>query len=365
MDRIKESEEGESFFFASEGIAQGKGMSWIAGAIVGVFLLVAGCTHRNTAKELPAPDYLTGVESKQLTFFGDNSHPRFSFDNSKILFNSIRPPLHKGSQIYEIDLESHRERRVTYSDGDAFDATYISSNEFIYASTTDEIKESPFQHRAHNNDVPPSDLYMSDLFGTEILRLTKQPGFDGSPLLFPHSEKPFIIFSSRRGEIYGIYRLDLENLPVSLIAAEKGKEKKYPALSPDGGQVVWIERELKSLEQSLVVYNLKSKKTKVIPRQPGQYRDLFFASRPPERLFYSVQHESTGNYQIEVYDIAKDCTQVIFKGADDLFYPAVSDEALERMTFARSFQDKKQIYVARLPADLGPCLERPAQATLK
>ncbi len=340
-------------------------MSWIKGAILGVFLSLAGCTHQNMTKDLPAPDYLVGVDSKQLTFFGDNSHPRFSFDNSKILFNSIRPPTHKGSQVYEMDLETHRERRVTFSDGDAFDAAYISSNELIYASTTDEIKESPFIHRAHSNEIPPSDLYMSDLYGTEILRLTKQPGFDGSPLLFPHPEKPFIIFSSRRGQLYGIYRLDLENLPVSLVAAEKGKEKKHPTISPDGQQVVWIEKDLNSLEQSLVMYNLKTKKAKVIPRQPGQYRDLFYAPRSPDRLFYSVQHANQSKYQIEVYDIAKNCTQVVFKGADDLFHPAVSNETAERLIFARTFQDKKQIYIARLPADLGPCLETPPQATLK
>lgn len=365
MDRIKKSEEGEPLFIATKSIAQGIGMNWITGAIVGFFLSHAGCTHQNTTKEIPAPDYLVGFDSRQLTFFGDNDHPRFSPDNSKILFNSIRLSAHKGSQIYEIDLTTHRERRVTFSDGDAFDASYISPNEFMYASTTDEIKESPFRHRANNNEIPPSDLYMSDLYGTEILRLTKQPGFDGSPLLFPHQDKPFIIFSSRRGELYGIYRLDLENLPVRLISAEKGKEKKYPTLSPDGNQIVWIERNLNSLEQSLVIYSLKTRSTKIIPRQPGDYKDLFYAPRSPERLFYSVQHANQSKYQIEVYDIEKECTQVVFKGADDLYSPAVSNESSERVTFARSFQDKKQIYIARMPTDLGPCLETPAQATLK
>lgn len=339
-------------------------MNWMTGALIGFFLSTVGCTHTSMTKELPAPDYLVGLDSKQLTFFGDNSHPRFSFNNSKILFNSVRPPNHNGSQIYEIDLETHRERRVTFSDGDAFNATYINHNEMIYASTTDEIKESPFQHQAHNNEIPPADLYMSDLYGTEILRLTKQPGFDGSPLLFPHNEKPFIVFSSRRGELYGIYRLDLENLPVSLISAEKGKDKLYPTLSPDGQHIGWIERNLVSQEQSLVVYNLKSKKTKIIPRKQGQYRDLFYAPRSPERLFYSVLHAKQKKYQIEVYDIAKNCTQVVFKGTDDLFFPAVANEPSERLIFARSFQGKKQIYIARMPSDLGPCLETQSQATL-
>lgn len=336
-------------------------MKWL-GAIVGLWGFILGCSHISKTNDILTPDYLIGKESRQITFFGDNDHPRFSLDGSKLLYQSKRP-LHKGWQLYEMDLSENRERRVTFSDGDAFDGVYISDGEILYASTTDEIKESPLG-TPNEKELPPSDIYMSDIFGNDILRLTRQPGFDGSPLLFNHASKPFIVFSSHRGDLSGLYRLDLVNLPVSLISAEKDKEKKFPALLPDSQKLAWVEVDVKTQKQSLVVQSLKNKSMTVVKKDEGAYRDLYFAPRPPERLFYSILRPGEKQYQIEVYDLAKNCTQVVFKGSDSLFSPAVSNEAKERLAFARLFQDKKHIYTAPLPTDLGPCLEALPQANL-
>lgn len=340
-------------------------MKWYTGAIAGLFFVAVGCSHLSPTKNVLTPDYLIGKESRQITFFGDNDHPRFSFNSTKLLYQGTRPSLHKGSQLYEMDLLKNKERRVTFSDGDAFDGTYIGDSEILYASTTDEIKENIRLAAHHDKIFPPSDLYMSDLYGNDILRLTRQPGFDGTPLFLGHQEKPFILFSSRRGELSGIYRLDLAGLPVSLISAEKGKEKLYPTLIAGGQKVAWVETDLATKKQKLILYHLKQKTSMTLKKEDGTYRDLFLAPRPPERLFYSILRNGEKQYQIEVYNIEKNCTQVVFKGSDSLLSPAVSDEAPERLAFTRVFQDKKQIYMVQLPTDLGPCLETPAQATLK
>ncbi|MBV2168123.1 MAG: hypothetical protein KUL82_05380 [Bdellovibrio sp.] len=340
-------------------------MKWISGAIAGLLFLLVGCTHLSLTKDILSSDYLLAKGSKQITFLGDNDHPRFSEDGTRLLYTSRSRVLHKGAQIYEVDLLRNKDRRVTFSDGDAFDAIYISDSEILYASTTDEIKESPLLNKNFDRDFPPSDLYMSDLYGNDILRVTQQPGFDANPLFVPHSAKPFILFTSHRGDLTGIYRLDLKNLPVSLVSAEKDKEKRFPALAPDQQQVAWVEKNLKTEEYSLVLYSLKKKMPLVLKKGEGVYRDLFFAPRTPQRLFYSILRKGEKQYQIEVYDLEKQCTQVAFKGQDSLYSPALSNESTERLAFSRSFQDKKQIYIVNLPTDLGPCLEPPAQATLK
>lgn len=339
-------------------------MKWNTGIIAGFVLLAVGCSHLSLTKDILRPEDLISKDSRQVTFFGDNDHPRFSPDGTKLLYQSKRSSQHKGTQIYELDLTSHKERRVTFSDGDAFDGVYIGDGEILYASTTDEIKENAVTDKNPNNTFPPSDIYMSDLYGNDILRLTRQPGFDGSPLFLNHTEKPFILFSSRRGDLSGLYRLDLMNLPVSLISAEKDKEKMYPALH-SGQKVAWVEADLKTKQQSLILYNLKKRSSLIVKKEEGVYRDLFFAPRPPERLFYSILRNGEKQYQIEVYDIEKNCTQIVFKGNGSLFSPAVSNETNERLAFARSFQNNKQIYIVSLPTDLGPCLETPVQANLK
>ncbi|WP_347358280.1 hypothetical protein [Bdellovibrio sp.] len=338
---------------------------WFSQAIGALCFLSVGCSHLSVTKDVLTPDYLLAKGSKQVTFLGDNNHPRFSNDGSKLLYSSRSRNSHKGSQIYEIDLAKNKERRITFSDGDAFDAIYISPAEILYSSTTDEIKESPLLNKSFDKEAPPSDLYMSDLYGTQILRLTQQPGFDGQSDFLPHPSKPAILFTSRRGSLTGIYRLDMKNLPVSLISAEKDKEKRFPALTPDTKQAAWAEKNLKTNEESLVLFKLKEKIPVVLKSGEGEYRDLFFAPRPPLRLFYSIVRKGEKHSQLEVYDIEKHCTQVVFKGNDSLAAPAVSDESNERLAFTRNFQDKKQIYIVTLPSDLGPCLEPPAQATIK
>lgn len=340
-------------------------MKWISQSFGALCFLSLGCSHLSVTKDVLTPDYLLAQGTQQVTFLGNNDHPRFSSDSKKIIYSSRSRNSHKGTQIYEIDLQKNKERRVTFSDGDAFDSIYISDDEILYSSTTDEIKESPLQNKTFDKDFPPSDLYMSDLYGTEIVRLTQQPGYDGHSLFLAHPQRPSIVFSSRRGGLTGIYRLDLQNLPVSLISAEKDKEKRFPTLSPDSSQLVWIEKDLQTQSQSLVAFKLKEKIPTVLKTNEGAYKDLSFAPRPPARLFYSILRKGEKHHQIEVYDLEKQCTQVVFKGTDSLAAPAVSNEPVERLAFTRSFQDKKQIYIVNLPSDLGPCLESTSQVNLE
>jgi dipeptidyl aminopeptidase/acylaminoacyl peptidase len=336
-------------------------------AITVALLVFSGCAHTNKSptQDVLTPDYLLSKGSKQLTFLGDNERPRFSADGTKIIYVSRQRATHKGAQIYELDLIKNKERRVTFSDGDAFDPTYVSDSEIIYASTTDEIKENPIGNRTIDSKNPPSEIYMSDLYGGEILRLNVQPGYDAEPIFVAHAAKPYILFSSHRGDLAGIYRLDLKNLPVSFLSVEKGKERRSPAVSPDYKQIAWIEKDLANEEQSLVLYTLKGKISLVLKKGEGDYRDLFWSPRVPNRLFYSILRKGEKFYQIESLLMETGCTQVVFKGTDSLLYPTLSNESPERLAFARVFQDKKQIYMVPLPQDLGPCLAAPTQATLK
>lgn len=319
--------------------------------------LLCGCSHLSVTKNILAPDYLLAKGAKQITFQGDNDHPRFSPDGSKLIYSSRARSAHKGAQIYEMDLDKNKERRVTYSDGDAFDPSYLNNAEIIYASTTDEIKENLFTTKNMNKDFPPSDLYMSDRFGGEILRLTQQPGFDAEALYISNPITPTILFTSYRGDIMGVYLLDLKHLAVSLISADREKERHFPAATNRFKQIAFIEKDNKTQEQNLMLFTLRSKKLEILKSGEGLYRDLVFAPRAPTRLFYSILRKGEKQYQIESFDLEKKCTQVVFKGTDSLSSPIVSDDRQERLVFVRNFQDKKQIYMLNLPDDLGPCLE--------
>ncbi|UYL08712.1 PD40 domain-containing protein [Bdellovibrio sp. SKB1291214] len=320
--------------------------------------ILVGCSHSPT-KDLLTTDFLLQKDVKQITFQGDNERPRFSANSNRLIYSSRGRGNQKNLQIYETDLIRNKERRVTFQDGDAFDPSYISEMEMIYSSTTDEIKESPFLNRNPSKEYPPADLYMSDRFGAEILRITKQPGYDAESFLLQHPTKPTVIFTSRRGEVTGIFHLDLKTGYVSLLSAETGRDRRSPTLSPDKSAVAFIDTNLESKQQSLQLVDIRTKQTALLKSDEGQYRDLFFAPRSPARLFYSILRKGEKKHQIEVYNLDTKCTQVVFKGSDSLMYPSVSNELKERVAFTRTFQDKKQIYIVDLPLELGPCLEKP------
>ncbi|QLY25078.1 PD40 domain-containing protein [Bdellovibrio sp. KM01] len=323
--------------------------------------ILSGCTHSPT-KDLLTTDFLLQKDIKQITFQGDNERPRFSANGNRLIYASRGRGNQKNLQLYETDLIRNKERRVTFQDGDAFDASYISEMEMIYSSTTDEIKESPFLNRNPSKEFPPADIYMSDRFGSDILRVTNQPGYDGEAFLMPHPTKPSVIFTSRRGDVTGIYQSDLKSGFVSLLAAETGRDRRSPTLSPEKSRVAFIETNLETKQQSLQLVDIRTKQTVLLKSDEGQYRDLFFAPRPPARLFYSILRKGEKKNQIEVYNLETKCTQVVFKGTDSLMYPAVSNESNERVAFTRTFQDKKQIYIVALPDDMGPCLADPNAA---
>ncbi len=261
-------------------------MKWIYGVTISLFAV--GCTHLSVTKDVLTPDYLLAKGSKQITFLGDNDHPRFSNDGTRLLYSSRARGIHKGSQIYEMDLLRNKERRVTFSDGDAFDAIYISRSEILYASTTDEIKESPLLNKTFDKDYPPSDLYISDLYGTNILRLSPQPGFDAEPLFLSTPAKPAIVFASRRGDLMGIYRVDLKHMPVSLISAQKDKEKRFPTLTPDQLQMAWVEKDLKTNEQSVVLFKLKNKIPFVLKKGRRTVSRFVLCSPSSPKAFFIV-----------------------------------------------------------------------------
>ncbi|MGE5085320.1 MAG: TolB family protein [Bacillota bacterium] len=320
--------------------------------------ILSGCSHLSATKNLLTPDFLLTKGSQQVTFLGDNERPRFSEDGSRLIYTSHNRGHQKNLQLFELDLTRNKERRVTYSDGDAFDPMFASDSEIVYASTTDEIKESPFLNKNPDKEFPPSDLYMSDGFGADIVRLTQQPGYDAEPIFVKHPTESHIIFTSRRGNLTGIYRVNLTHGLVSLVSAEAGKDRRSPTLSPDQKELAFIEKDLKSGDLSMQLLNMKTKQAVTLKAGEGLYRDLFFAPKSPRRVFYSILRKGEKKYQLEVYNLETKCTQVVFKGTDSLLYPTVSNESRERLAFARLFQDRSQIYIVNLPPDLGPCLEQ-------
>lgn len=326
-----------------------------------LFLINFGCASKN--KDLKSADFFSLQETRQLTFSGQNQRPRFNDIGDRIVFYSSDRSEHKGSQIYEYDLRNNTVRRITFSDGDAFDPDFISSREILYSSTTDEIKERLFEPKL--SDKKSSELYISDLYGKNIVRSTYRPGYDAEGIFYQNLGSNSIIYTSYFDGRSGIFALEIPKMSVKLIAARANMSYESPTLSPDRESLAWIQTDLKTQEKFIVLYDLKGKTTQVIRKNEGDYADLFFAPSSPVRLFYSLTRDSTKPRHIETLNLETNCVQAVFKGVDSLSEPAVSSIAPEKIAFTREFQGNKHIYITRLPSDLGPCIPEPPADTIK
>ena len=148
-------------------------------------------------------------EPELLTLKGQNKQARFSPEGRFILYISKDRENHKHSQVYEMDLDSREERRVTFQDGDNRDPSYHpKGQQIIYSSSTDELKENPPFIRA-------ALAYMSHQVSAEAIETHFVEGrtpsshsdiaSTTSPVFSPHdfTQRCFNVLAMKSGEKCG------------------------------------------------------------------------------------------------------------------------------------------------------------------
>ena len=306
----------------------------------------------------PPQDFLLLKGARQLTFEGSNDSPHFSRDGDKILFTSSQRASHKNTQVYEFVILRNTERRITFQDGEVKNPAYIDSDQIVYASTTDEIKENLTELINSNTSSlakPSSELYQSDLYGNEIVRLTFSTGYDNEALYFSNA-KSFFLFTSFRNHILGIFKYDVKTKNITPFLVEKDLERWSPTASLDQKNLAWLERNPEKKTYSLMLSPLKNLKPRILKQTEAEWRDLQFIPYK-NKLIYSAKNKGETNYHIELFDFEKNCTQIVFSGLDSLIQPSFSTGSPDRMAFTRVMKQSRQIYLVDVPSDLGPCLE--------
>lgn len=298
------------------------------------------------------------LDGQALTSNGENFDPAFSPKGDKVVFVSQGRPQHRQPQIYEYDLKTHKEKRITFQASNTAFPQYSPNGEWIlYSSSTDELKEDPpllhvkkpneeFQGPAIYNE--PFEIYLHRLQGVEIHRLTKRLLFDGEARFKGANE---LVFTRRTGQSLTLMSGSIRRRTVEEFKGA-GPRSAQLAPSPDLKSYVWVEyaEDFKSS-----VLKVKVGKNDAITIGDGVTALRKDPSWTPDgkSILFSMSLDDPQKFQI--YSIQPDgrCLTALTSEEARVEEPVASPQGTA-LLFVSNISGSRQLYLKPMPASACP-----------
>ena len=181
---------------------------------------------------------------RQLTDGGENAEAYFSFDASRLIFQTTREGV-PCDQIHTMALDGSDLRMVSTGDGRTTCGYFFPGGDrILYASTHVGATECP---------PPPSfelgyvwaiydsyDIFTAAPDGTGLTRITDTPGYDAEATIGPDGR---VVFTSVRDGDMEIYSMHGDGSDVRRLTDRQGPDGG-PFFSADGSKIVFRGREI-------------------------------------------------------------------------------------------------------------------------
>jgi Tol biopolymer transport system component len=191
--------------------------------------------------------YLKNI--KQLTFGGNNAEAYWSFDDSKLVFQSDFAKWGNScDQMFYLDwkkddLSQNTPARLSTGLGRTTCAYFLPGDKtIVYASThlVDPACPPVPERRADGKYVwpiyPSFDIFTADMKGNILSQLTHEAGYDAEATVSPKGDK--IVFTSMRTGDLELFTMNIDGTDVKQITTELGYDGGA-FFSPDGTKLVW------------------------------------------------------------------------------------------------------------------------------
>lgn len=316
---------------------------------------------------------------RQLIYEGKRSgEGYFHPDGKRLIFQSERESENPFYQIYTLDLNSGDSARVSPGIGKTTCAFFQAGTDRILYSSThldpqaaqkqkDELdfRASGKQRRYSWDYDPAMDIFSAKSDGSEIVRLTKEPGYDAEASFSPDGKQ--IVFCSLRAAFaadaslsaedkarvekdpayFGdIYVMDADGSNVRRLTEAPGYDGG-PFFSPDGTRIVW--RHFDASGMIADVWTMKtdgSDKQRVTDFQSMSWAPFYHPSG--KYLIFTTNKLGFENFELYLVDVdgAKEPVRVTFTdGFDGL--PVFSPDGKKlSWTSGRTADKKSQIFMA-------------------
>jgi Tol biopolymer transport system component len=285
---------------------------------------------------------------RQLTFGGDNAEAYWSFDDTKLVFQSTnRRWGTQCDQIYIMNVAGEKDslpmQMLSTGKGRTTCSYFMPGDTTILYASTHLLHDScpPVPERKPGSPYvwpvyPEFDIFVSDLAGNILSQLTDEPGYDAEATLSPNGDK--IVFTSMRSGDLELYVMNIDGSELTQITSDLGYDGGA-FFSPDGSKIVWRASRPQT-EEAVALYTDLLSKDLVQPIEMELYvcdadgsnaqkvTDLGGANWAPffhpggEKLLFASNHHSEEGFPFNLFMINLDGSgleQVTFDTMFDSF----------------------------------------------
>ena len=284
----------------------------------------------------------------QLTFGGDNAEAYFSFDDTKLVFQSNYEKWGLDcdqifyTEIKNSNMKNEMPKIISTGLGRTTCAYFMPGDTtIIYASTHLENAQCPHvPEKTDGKYVWPIydsyDIFVSDLEGNIVKQLTNEIGYDAEATVSPLGDK--IVFTSMRTGDLELFTMDIDGKNIKQVTFQLGYDGGA-FFSPDGKKIIFRssrpktkneKKEYKKLlneglvkptEMELYTCNVDGSELKQITNL-GKANWAPFFHPSGKKVIFSSNHKSKRGFPFNLYMINIDGTelkQITFDESFDAF----------------------------------------------
>ncbi len=298
------------------------------------FTIIISALLALTTTTLAQEPHLTNIY--QLTFGGDNAEAYFSPDGKYLSFQSNNPYWGlKCDQIFVLNIDSalasveYRPRMVSTGKGRTTCAYFMPDGKHVlYASTHEASEDCPPEPPARPDKkylwaiYPSYDIYVADLQGNIVKKLTNSPGYDAEAVVSPDGKK--IVFTSDRSGDLELWTMNIDGSNQKQVTNTLGydggafftadsKQLVFRASRPktDSAQKEYRELLAQGLvaptEMEIFMCNIDGSNLRQITHL-GKANWAPYQHPKGKRILFSSNHHSMRGYDFQLYSIAPDGT---------------------------------------------------------
>lgn len=224
------------------------------GALVGGSMPASGSCQESESrpKDLSIEgDLRVGSEARhlgplrQLTFEGENAEAYFSFDDTRLVFQSTHPPF-ECDQIFTMDRTGANVKLVSTGKGKTTCAYFFPSGKRILYSSTHAASPAcpprPDYSKGYVWRIEHEfDIYVANADGSDLRALVSHPGYDAEATISRDGKK--IVFTSDRDGDLELYSMDADGTNVKRLTHSPGYDGGA-FFTADGSRIVFRAREI-------------------------------------------------------------------------------------------------------------------------